>query len=150
MNKVILGFISLIALGQVLLANEMPVKNQDVSPEQLQSQNTQIAQLAAEQLSKNLPQVINKFTTITSIKASDTTLTYTYEVNTGAKSDEAVQKEDRTQWEKVYVENVCKQSKRFLDAQISLSYIYFSAKTKVKLFQFDINQAKCFKRFGSR
>lgn len=149
MNKLmILTILTIVTLGQVLFADELPVKQQDVSPEQLQKQNIQIASLAAKQLSKDLPQVINKYTTIVSVKAVDTTLTYTYEINTGAKSDETVKSEDRTNWEKIYVKNVCERSKRFLDAQVALSYVYISAKTQAKLFQFDVTQAKCFKRFG--
>jgi len=148
MNKVILVVISLLAVVQVAFAKDLPVKKQDVSPQQLESQNKQIVILAAKQMSENLPQVINKYTTITSIKADDTSLIYTYEINTGSKSDKTVQAEDRTKWEKVFTKNVCERSKRFLDAQVLLSYVYISAKTKVKLFQFDVSQAKCFKRFG--
>ncbi len=139
---------TILVLQQSIYANKLPVKNQDVSPEQLAKQNKQITKLAAEQLSKTLPQVINKYTTITNIEAKDTSLIYTYEINTGAKSDEAIIAEDRTQWEKYYIENVCKRSKRFLDAQVNLSYVYISAKTKVKLFQFDVTQAKCFAMYG--
>ncbi|MEA2017054.1 MAG: hypothetical protein U9N59_01290 [Campylobacterota bacterium] len=148
MRKILLITIIGLTFCQSILANDLPVRNQDVSPQQLEKQNKEITKLAAEQLSKNLPQVINKFTTITSIKADGSNLTYTFEINTGAKSDETVINEDRTQWEKLYVENVCKRSKRFLDAQVKLSYQYISAKTKVKLFRFDVTQAECFKRFG--
>ncbi len=130
------------------IANDLKVKNQDVSPAQLQKQNTQITELAAAQISKDLPQVINKYTTITDIQAIGAKLIYIYEIKTGAKSDKEVMAEDRTKWEKLYIANVCKRSKRFLDAQVHLSYVYNSEKTKVKLFQFDVTQAKCFKLNG--
>jgi hypothetical protein len=150
MKKLILIAIFGLSVCQAILPKDTSIKQQDVSPKQLQKQNKQIVQLAAQELSKTLPQKINKYTTITDIKADGTTLIYLYEVNTGSKSDQAIIKEDRTRWEKLFVENVCKRSKRFLDAQVHLSYRYISAKTKVKLFQFDVTQAKCFKRFGRR
>jgi hypothetical protein len=150
MKNIVLLVTIIVSLIQICVAKDLPIKNQDVSPAQLQKQNKKIAQLAAKQLSKNLPQVINKSTTIVSIKAVDTTLIYTYEIKSGAKSDDAIRAEDRTAWEKVFVKNVCERSKRFMDAQISLSYVYTSAISKEKLFQFDVDQQKCFKRFGMR
>lgn len=144
MKKLLLLFTIITALTQSLVAKDLPVRNQDVSPEQLRKQNKEIAQLAANELSKNLPQVVNKYTTIVSIKAVNKTLVHTYEIKTGAKSDEAIRKEDRSAWEKVFIENVCARSKRFLDAQVELSYVYTSAISKEKLFQFDVTQIKCF------
>ena len=131
-------------LAQVCLSNNLPIKNQDVSPKQLQKQNKEIVKLVAQELSKNLPQTINKYTTIVKIEGIGTSLIHTYEINTGAKSDKAVIAEDRTKWEKIYIKNVCQRSKRFLEAQIYLSYVYVSEKTKKKLFQFDVTQDKCF------
>jgi hypothetical protein len=148
LKNLLFTFLLFTAFIQSISANNLPVKNQDVSPEQLKSQNKEITKLAAQQLSKNLPQVINKYTIITKIEAVGASLIYTYEINTGAKSDETVRAEDRTKWEEFYIQNVCQRSKRFLDAQVSLSYVYYSAKTKTKLFQFDVNQAKCFKIYG--
>jgi len=148
MKKLGLLFTSMAFLAQLVLAQSLPVKNQDVSPDQLRKQNKEIAQLAAKQLSKNLPQVVNKYTTVVSIKASGASLIYTYEIKTGAKSDEAIRKEDRTAWEKVFIENVCKRSKRFIEAQINLSYVYTSGISKEKLFQFDVTPEKCYKQYG--
>jgi len=140
----------MVILMQPIFANKLPVKNQDVSPQQLEKQNIEIAAMAATQLSKDLPKTINKFTKIVEIKAVGINLIYIYEINTGAKSDDAIIAEDRTKWEQIYVQNICKSSKRFIDAKIELSFIYKSAITKRKLFQFDVNQKKCFKIFGSR
>ena len=145
MKKLVLLFAIITTLTQAVFGVDLPVKNQDVSAEQLKSQNKEITKLVATELSKSLPQVINKATKIISIEAIETNLIYTYEINTGAKSDDAIRAEDRTKWEKIYVKNVCKRSKRFLDAQVKLSYVYISAISKEKLFQFDIEQADCFK-----
>ena len=39
----------------------------------------------------------------------------------------------------------CKNSQRFLEADISIRYIYKSRSTKAELFQFNINQEHCLK-----
>jgi len=40
---------------------------------------------------------------------------------------------------------ICKTYKRFLDVNITISYLYTSAKSKVKLFRFDVTQKDCIK-----
>ncbi len=137
-------FILLIVSASSLFASDLEIKQQDVSPEQLQSQNVEIAKYVAIELSKDLPKVVDKYTKFTSIKSDKTTLIYTFEINTGSKSDEAVKKEDYKRMEKAVVNGVCSTSKRFLEAQIVIIYNYISEKSKAKLFQFEIDQNKCF------
>jgi len=149
MKKILLITIIGLAFCQSIFAKDLPVRQQDVSPQQLQKQNKEITVLVAEQLSKDLPKDIDKYTKFTSIKANDATLIYTFEINTGSKSDKAVMKEDKSRMEEAVINGVCRTSKRFMDAQITIKYIYKSTKSKAKLFQFDITQNKCFKRFGS-
>jgi len=107
------------------------------------AQNQKIAKLAAEEMNKTLPQTIDKYTTLVQIAAKGTVLEYLFEINTGAKSDETVQKEDHARMEKAITEGVCHSSKRFLDAKINITYIYRSAVSKAELFRFDISQEKC-------
>ena len=128
---------------QSLFANDLPIKNQDISPQQLQKQNKQVVQLAANELSKNLPQKVDKYTNFTAIKANGTTLIYTFEINITPRSDEDVKKNDYTRMKRNVTKGICSSSKRFLDAQISISYIYLNAITKTKLFQFDIDKNDC-------
>ncbi len=149
-KNLFLIFTLVAALIQSTLANNLPVKNQDVSPEQLKKQNKEITILVAEQLSKDLPKEIDKYTKFTNIEAVGATLIYTFEINTGSKSDEAVIKEDEARMKKGITNGVCRSSKRFMDAQITITYIYKSAKSKAKLFQFDIKQADCYKLYGIR
>ena len=59
-------------------------------------------------------------------------------------------KEDKSRMKDGVTRGVCRSSKRFMDAQITISYVYNSAKTKAKLFQFDVKQADCFKLYGIR
>jgi hypothetical protein len=45
--------------------------------------------------------------------------------------------------QKAVTDGICQSSKRFLQSDIMISYIYTSAKSKKKLFQFDVNKTKC-------
>ncbi len=151
MKKIIVLTSLLVGLfGQSAFANNLPVKNQDVSPQQLQKQNKEIVILATQAESKNLPQVVNKYTTIVSIEAVDTTMVYTFEINTGSKSDETIINEDHSKMKRMIQEGICTSSKRFMDAQITKKYIYKSAISKKKLFQFEVNQADCYDIYGPR
>jgi hypothetical protein len=146
MKKTLL--IGIILLSQGLMASTAPtsqpkMQSQELSVKQLAKQNKKITKLAAEEMNKTLPQKVDKFTELIRVSAKDTTLEYLFEINTGAKSDEAVRTEDHARMEKAITEGVCRSSKRFLDAQINISYIYRSATSKSELFRFDITQQKC-------
>ena len=129
----------------VLASSDLPIKNQDVSPQQLQKQNRQIVQLASKEISKQLPQKVDKYTTMTKVIGKDTSLLYIFEINSGAKSDEAIIKEDHSRMQKAVTNGICRTSKRFLEAQIDITYRYTSATTKRKLFDFFVDQDVCLK-----
>jgi hypothetical protein len=141
MNKILLTLGTLVVMTQLSLAEG--IKQQDISPAQMQKQNKQIVQLAATEINKTLPQTVDKYTTLTKVEGKETTMLYTYEINTGAKSDKAIQKEDRSRMKEAVTYGICQSSKRFLDAQINISYLYISAKSKVELFHFDVSQKDC-------
>ena len=115
----------------------------DNNVEDMKVQNRKIVGLVVEELSKDLPKTVDRYTQFVGIKSDDLTLIYIFEINTGSKSDKTVQNEDHARMQSAVVQGVCRSSQRFLDAQINISYLYKSAKTKVKLFQFDITQADC-------
>lgn len=116
---------------------------QELSLEKMQEQNRKITKLAALELSKSLPQTIDKRTQLTKIEAQDATLVYFYEIDATPKSDDAVKKEDHTRMKKNVTEGVCRNSKRFLEANIAIRYIYNSINSKTELFRFDINNESC-------
>lgn len=122
---------------------QQQIQNRELPQIELVKQNRTIVKLASEEISKTLPQRIDKYTMLTVVESKDTTLTYIFDINTGAKSDDAVRQEDRTRMKETITAGVCRSSKRFLDAQITISYLYRSAKSKVRLFQFDVTQADC-------
>jgi hypothetical protein len=136
-------FILLGIMVQVAFAQTQQIRTQEFPQEQLKKQNVQIAALAAAEMAKTLPQKVDKYTTITNIKNDGTTLVYTFEINTGAKSDAVVKKEDHSRMQKAITQGVCQSSERFLKAGVNISYIYMSAKTNKLLFRFDITKDKC-------
>ena len=138
---------SFFALGITLMLSQYSlaegIKQQDLPVEEMQKQKREIVKLSSEEISKTLPQVVDKYTTLTKVEGKDTTVIYTFEINTGSKSDDTVRKEDRTRMKKAVTTGICQASRRFLEAQISISYIYISAISKENLFQFDVSQADC-------
>ncbi len=114
----------------------------DAIPDKVKLQNQNVVKMAAEGLSKELPKRVDDFTQLVSIHAKDETLFYTFEIN-ATQSDDAIIKKDKTRMKKAVTGGICQSSKRFLQSDITISYIYTSAKSKKKLFQFDVNKTKC-------
>ena len=141
MKKTLLALSIIVALSQYSLAEG--IKQQDLPVEEMQKQKREIVKMSSEEISKTLPQTVDKYTVLTKVEGKDTTITYTFEINTGAKSDEAVKKEDRTRMKKAVTTGICQSSKRFIDAQINISYIYIGVNSKAELFRFDVTQADC-------
>ena len=132
-----------VALSQWSLGEVQQMQTKELPLEQMQKQNSEIVKLASEEISKTLPQKVDSYTTLMTVEGKDTTLIYTFEINTGAKSDDAVKKEDRGRMKKAVTTGICQSSKRFLDSDISISYLYISANSKAELFHFDVTQADC-------
>jgi len=128
-------------LSGVMLAEGM--QTQEMPTTELIKQNRQIVKLASEEISKSLPQKVDNYTTMTKVEAKENTMVYIFEINTGAKSDEAVKNEDHSRMKKAVTQGICKTQQRFLDAQINISYLYKSATSKAVLFQFDVNKSDC-------
>lgn len=133
----------LFLVGISVSAENIETKVQDVSPQQLQKQNKEIVKLAAAELSKNLPQKIDKYTTVTNIKAKNTSLIYTFELNVPDKSDEEIRSNDKARMQRAVRRGVCLSSKRFMEAKITIVYRYVSHKTKKTLFEFSISKKDC-------
>jgi len=128
-----------------IFSSEMPLQSRELANKEMKSQNKHIVKLACAEMSKSLPKTIDKYTKLTTIQANEVTIEYIFEIDTGPKSDEAIKRDDHTRMREAVTIGTCKSSKRFLDADISLSYIYKNIKTKTELFRFDINKESCFK-----
>ena len=139
----LLFIISTILLPILVSASQM--QSRELPNKDMKSQNKKIASLAANEMSKSLPQVIDKYTKLVNIKAQDTTLIYIFEIDTTPKSDQSIIDEDHSRMKEAVTLGTCQTSQRFLEADIAIRYIYKSANTKTELFQFNINQESCLK-----
>ncbi|MCW9027061.1 MAG: hypothetical protein OQJ77_07060 [Thiovulaceae bacterium] len=136
-------FLVLSIIVSTIMAKEIPTRTGEFPKEQMKIQAKEIAQRAAFSMNQGLPQTIDEYTQLVSVKAEDVTMVFSFEINTGAKSDEAVKKEDHSRMQKAVTVGVCQQSRKFLEAGINTSYIYASSKSKDVLFRFDISIDKC-------
>ena len=135
----------LIAFNSYIYATEIHNQTYNISTKKMDAQKETIANMYAKEISKTLPKQIDKYTKLLNVKADGSTIIYTFEINSGAKSDKTIQNEDKSRMQKAVTRGVCQTSKRFLDSNINISYLYISTKSKVKLFRFDITKDKCFK-----
>ena len=155
MKKYVLLILFILLSSQIVIAATSPSDAQAKEPapkiriddniQDLKTQNREIVALVVKELSRDLPKRVDQYTEFVAIKNNGLTLIYIFEITTGAKSDEAIIKEDHSRMREAVTQGVCRSSQRFLDAQINISYLYQSAKSKAKLFQFDITQADCVK-----
>ncbi|MCH9814625.1 MAG: hypothetical protein K0U47_11875 [Epsilonproteobacteria bacterium] len=136
MKKALVTF-SILTLSVSLFADSMQ--------EKVKQSNQEVVSLAAKEIAKQLPQTIDQFTKLIAIEAKAQSLVYTYEINTGVKSDESVIKEDKSRMQQAVTKGICHSSWRFLQSGIDISYIYTSAVSKKKLFQFDVGKGDCTK-----
>ncbi|MFT5662398.1 MAG: hypothetical protein ACI9TV_003049 [Sulfurimonas sp.] len=134
----------ILLLSSCIFAANNGIQNRELPQSEMKSQNEHIAKLAASELSKTLPQQIDKFTKLIDIKADKATIIYIYEINIAPKSDATVKSEDHTRMKEAVTLGTCRSSRRFLEADILIRYIYTSATTQAQLFKFDVNQQSCF------
>ena len=144
-NNMIKQLFLTLLLSLPILATNNQMQSRELSANDMKVQNKEIVKLAAAELSKSIPYIIDKYTKLTAVEADKTTLIYIYEIDTTSKSDETVKKEDHSRMQEAVTRGTCKNSKRFLEADISLRYIYRSAHSKAELFQFNIDQEQCLK-----
>ncbi len=140
-KKVLLLLTGFLCLTVVLFSQEIQSREMEIS--KMKQQNMTIVKMFADEISQKLPQKIDAYTTLEKVEGKNTTIIYTFEINTGAKSDEAVKKEDKTRMKKAVTHGICQSSKRFLQADIDITYIYRSAASKAELFHFNVNKEIC-------
>jgi len=111
--------------------------------ENLKRQNKVIVKMAAEDIATHLPQKVDKFTTMVGVDHNGANLIYIYELNVSGKSDNDLIKEGRERMTSQLKESSCVSAKRFLQSDITLSYVYKSAKSKKTLFKVDVDKRDC-------
>ena len=145
MKNLLLTALIFVFTSQVIFAKDLQIRTDEFPEKEMKSQNKDIVKLVSKEISRALPQKIDKYTSLISVTGINTTLVYTFEINTGSKSDETVKNEDRSRMKKAVTKGICQSSRKFLEAGISTSYIYISAISKAHLFQFDVKQKDCIK-----
>lgn len=139
--------LSVLLLTSVSVFAQEPLKvdpsAQAKADKQMKIQNKNVIKHVVAELSSKLPQTVDKYTTFTNITSDDLTLIYTFEINTGAKSDEAVIKEDKPRMAPYIKKGICQSSRRFLQSDINIKYIYVSAASKKELFSFLVEAKDC-------
>lgn len=144
MKKLLLPF--LLTASIALFAQE-PLKvdplAQAKADKQMKIQNKNVIKFVIEEYKRKLPQKVDEYTSFVDISSKDLTLIYTFEINTGAKSDESVIKEDKERMGKMVHYGICQSAKRFLQSDIDISYVYMSAVSKKELFRFYVNKKDC-------
>ncbi len=143
MRRLLLSIMMILTLSPFTNATEVIKDGKEYPLEKLREQNHKIIRMVVEEVSKNLPQKVNKYTQMTKVRDENLTLIYTFEINASPKSDETVRKEGKAKMEKNVSKGICQSSKRFLDAGVTISYEYISASTKKELFTFTLNQKIC-------
>ncbi len=143
MKKNISVILLLLSIVSSAFSQDLKIRTDEFPKKEMKSQSKEIVKLASASISKSLPQVVDKYTTLVSVKGIGKTLLYTFEINTGSKSDKTVQNEDRSRMKRAVTEGICQSSSKFLIAGVNTSYIYISSKTKAHLFQFDISLKDC-------
>jgi glutamine cyclotransferase len=137
-------FISALLLFSTFAHSTDIIKDgQEYPIDKIREQNKKIIKMVVDEISQKLPQKVDNYTTLVKIRDEALTLIYTFEINTGAKSDESVKKEDKARMKRVVSKGICQSSKRFLEAGVTLSYEYISASTQKELFTFTMNQKAC-------
>jgi hypothetical protein len=136
MKKLVLFVTGLAIFSSNLLAS-------DKLADKIKFQNSEVVKLAAKELSKQLPQKIDKYTQLVKVVGKDELLLYTFEIDIGSKSDDTVIKEDKSRMKKAVTAGICQSSERFLKSGVNISYIYTSAKSKKELFRFDVSMKDC-------
>ena len=116
--------------------------NASIIPDKVKLQNQNVVNMAAKSLSKELPKKVDKFTSLVKIDPRGEVLIYTFEINSTKNDDELIKK-DKTKMKKRITSGVCSSSKRFLQSDISIKYIYQSKKSKKEIFNVDINKSVC-------
>ncbi len=114
----------------------------ELSPDKLKEQNLNVVQKAVEGIGETLPQKVDDFTNIVAIDSNGTKLIYTFEVQSGPQSDEAMRQKGEKMAPRIK-KGICMTSKRFLQADISIKYRYISSATKNEILSVDVDKQSC-------
>ena len=107
------------------------------------TQNRQILQMMQSELSKGLPKKIDTYTTLIGVEVENQTLVYIYAINTGAKSDESVRRDDMPRMQRAIIQGECRRSKIHFENGMDIEYRYRNALSHAELFRIHISYDNC-------
>jgi len=111
--------------------------------EKIKEQNLNVVKKAVEGIGENLPEKVDKYTTLVGIDSNGTQLIYIFEVDGGMRSDEALREDGKKRMAPVVKDGICNSSKRFLQSDIDIQYRYLSKVTKNEILRVDVSLEDC-------
>ncbi len=152
--KLLLFFSTLLLSTSILNANTTvkPFQttiqvNGDLKIDKMRAQNLNVVKKAVEGIGETLPQKVDTYTQMISIDSNGTELIYTFEVDAGSKSDEALKKDGHTRMAPAIRKGICTNSKRFLQSDITITYRYLNKATQNEILKVTMNKIQC-NKFG--
>jgi len=136
MKDIHIRILSTVAVMSVCAFASMPDKpfvsqiqlGGDLEVDKIKMQNRQVVKKASEGLAETLPKRVDEYTTLVSVKGTDTRLIYRFEVDDPPKSDEEMKKRGIDMAPRI-LKGLCLSSRRFIDADIVMDYIYINKAT---------------------
>ena len=114
----------------------------DLTIDKLREQNLIVVQKAVEGIRETLPQKVDKFTQFIAIDSNSTRLIYTFAVDAGPKTDEALRAKGKKMAQRIF-KGMCGSADRFIQADISLTYRYVNKATQTEILRVDADKKLC-------
>jgi len=115
----------------------------ELSVDKMREQNLNVVQKAVQGIGEHLPQKVDKYTTFIGIDGNGTRLIYTFEVDGGMRSDEALKEDGQKRMVPIVKAGICQSCQRFLQADINITYRYLSEASKNEILRVNINKEDC-------
>ncbi len=114
----------------------------DLTIDKLRQQNLTVVKKAVEGIRLTLPQKVDQFTQFVAIDSNGTRLIYTFAVDAGPKTDEALRAKGKKMAPRV-LKGMCGSADRFIQADIALTYRYVNKATQTEILRVDADKKLC-------
>ena len=114
----------------------------DLTIDKLRQQNLTVVKKAVEGIRQTLPQKVDNYTQFVAIDSNGTRLIYTFAVDAGPKTDEALQAKGKKMAPRV-LKGMCSSADRFIQADIALTYRYVNKATQTEILRVDADKHLC-------
>ena len=114
----------------------------DLSIDKIRQQNLTVVQKAVEGIRKTLPQKVDNYTQFVAIESNGTRLIYTFSVDAGPKTDDALRAQGRGMAPRIF-KGMCTSAERFIQADIALTYRYINKATQAEILRVDADKKLC-------